>query len=750
MSTTLRFVTDRLSMAAKEYAKQSTASENKTATYIANLENLLAECQRKYTVVVNQSAVSQPLSASIANSHENNRSHDVENDDVSSAQTCSRQEVIESMTWEELSRAAHTLADLKYRSQAVSSEKIQSAVLFPQFFVDDDRQDDHSAMDDGAYSQLLVAPYFTHYNSMKLALVEVGRRLEQKRNELGSRSPRQIDIATSVVPSQWMADFLYVFGRAKTAGTQHYPKPREMADVFYATKDVRLIDDRGNSVPTQLRNYTFDIGYHCVRFGSLYTTLPFNPVNDIYMKPTVYADIELLVHYAIRTAENDDVRYDNFLRSPSSFLSGSKYMYMIEAVKCAARKIMSSFDNGLYFKAHSRYGVELMKRSQAVLADTTYTKEIAAVPDNVMVGLYLDVLENRIVYERRKEMAVFGGIRKLEARDMRLESPIGKLLNFDERSIAEFEALYKEIEPRRPERVNAQLSDRVASFRCVHRVYAMLVSAAATIYAMRSSSEDSTLQVSFVLDRCMRHDPDTGAIVYASTAEAFPGLLFYTILATPVRREDFEKINSTTATDITQPGVSSPAYFANRPDRKAFFDTFGSYAFRIDSISKAKVGTGFPVDVTSANEGMRWITNEDLAIIRASTGKQLAEAQSAFITLLAFNAHSRNASTWLTDADVIAYFKDHRSTENRRGYHKLTEFHQSYTDVRAFFALPVMYSARADLIDTSKRAKIATSESASGNHRFADMLQQITAHRDNPTTSQDVGEDVADISRFIS
>lgn len=737
-STSGHVFTDRLNLAAKEYAKQSAGSQNTTASYVANLENLVAEWKRKYTAVVNQSAISQPLLASVVADETICRDDDI-NVSPLSPQRCDRQEVIHSMTWEELSIAAHILADKKYRSHVTSSDQIQSAVLFPQFFVDGA---DGNAMDDGACTQLLVAPYFTHYNSMKLALVEVGRRLEQKRNEIASRSTMQIDISTTVVPSEWTADFLYVFDRAKTAGTQNYPKPREMTDVFYTSKTVRLIDGKCNTVPTQLRNYALDIGYHCVRFSALFTTLSFNPINDISMKPTVYSDFELLVHFAMRTSKSDNIQYEDFLRNPSSFLSGAKYLHMVEALRCAARKIMSSFDNGLYFKAHSKYGVELMRRTQVVGGDT-YSKETATVPDNIMVGLYLDVLENRIIYERRREMAVFGGLRKLENRDMRPESPIGRLLNFDERSVAEFEALYKQIEPRRPERVNAQLSDRVASFRCVHRVYAMLVSAAATLYAMRSP-EDCTIEVSFVLDRCMRHDADTGAVIYASTAEAFPGLLFYTMLASPARREDFEKISSQTVTDTAQPGISSPAYFLNRPDRKAFFDVFGSYAFRIDSISKAKVGTGFPVDVRSANEGIRWITNEDLGEIKASTGKQLAEAESAYVTLLAYNAHSRNSSTWLSDTDVLAYFKNHRSRNNQGGYQKLTEFCQSYTDTRAFFALPVMYSARADLIDTSKAAKITTGETANDGQRFALMMQQINSHRYHPTEK---GEE--DVSRLI-
>ena len=729
-----RFVRERMNSAAKKYAKRSVTNENTIASHITKLEKLVSELQQNYATVLNQSAVLQPLSLSVAPSE-----NVCDESQVLPPQGNSREEILESMTWEELSTAAHVLAENKYQSQTTTSEKIQSAVLFPQFLFADETEN-ASLLDDGAYTQLLIAPYFIHYRSMRLELVEIGRELQEKRDHLARNSTLQVDITTAVVPSEWMANFLYVFHRAKTVGTQGYPTPRELEDIFYTTKVVRRITDGHNTVSTQMRSYAFDIGYHCVRFASLFTTLPFNPLNDLCMKATLYTDFELLVHFAMRIAKND-VKYEDFLTNPSSYLSGSKYSLMREAVNHAVREIMSSFEKGLYFKANSSYGIELMKRTQSPSGDT-YSKEAAVVPDNIMAGLCLDVLENRILYERRKEMAVFGGLRKLEARDMRVESPIGRLLNFDERSVAEFEAMYKRIEPRRPQLVNAQLSDRIASFRCVHRVYAMLVSAAATVFAMRLPN-DSTLQVSFVIDRCMRHDPDTGAVIYASTAEAFPGLLFYTMLASPAKWEDFEKIATKSATDTEQPGISDPTYFANRPDRRAFFDTFGCYAFRVESITKAKVNTSFPIDVNAATEGIRWMTNVDLSIIRASIRKQLADAQSAFITLLAFNANLRNSSLWLKDANVLAYFKDQKITKDGTcKYRKLTSFHENYVDTRAFFALPVMYSARADLIDTSKLGKITTEET--GGHRLLDMLHQI-----NNTQRVDMANREEDVSSFI-
>ena len=127
-------------------------------------------------------------------------------------------------------------------------------------------------------------------------------------------------------------------------------------------------------------------------------------------------------------------------------------------------------------------------------------------------------------------MTLLSGLRNREPQDSRVESPIGRLLNFDERAVTEFKSLYKTLDPYNPEYVNGQINERVAYFSCVQRIYAMLVSAALAFYANRSQGS-SDMEVGIVMSKCMNLDESTDTIMYASTAEAFPGLLFYTMLA---------------------------------------------------------------------------------------------------------------------------------------------------------------------------------------------------------------------------
>lgn len=731
------FVRNRLNLAAREYAKRPTSDV--VSTRLLELENLVVDLTNKCTDITLHSAVNDPFK--ITSKPPSKQEEDVENDDdkddVQNITTAvSREELIQSMSWEELSVAAHVLAKNTYRPQTWSPEKIQSGALFPQFIATEDN--DKSTLDDGAYTQLLFTPYFTHYQAIRQELVESGRRLHLKRLELSKKMPHlQIDILATLSPGEWVTDFLFVFDRAKRVGASGYPSPREMNDVFFTTNIVNIIDHgTSGSHAVSLKNYAADIGYHFVRFASLYTTIKFNPVSNLNMSPAVYTDMELLVHFAMRTAQRD-VRYEDFLLQPSSYLTGTKYMIFVPAIKRAAKEIMDSFRNGLFFKARSRYGLDLQRRTLS--SSGVWKKEPAPVPNEIMVGLVMDILENVTLYERRREMAVLSGYKNLDVRDSRLESPIGRLLNFDERAVAEFKCLYRELDSSCPESVNAQLSERVASLGCVQHVYAMLVSAASTLYA-NWNPHDQKLGVSTVIDKCI-HAEDT--IKYASSAEAYPGLLFYTMLASGSRPEDFLAIPRETALEEELPGVSSPGFFEDRPDRKSFFDTFGCYAFRMKAISKSKLDNALPVDVNDTTEGIRWMTDESIHMIRSSAGKQLWESKAAYISLLGFFAHPNNRTLWLNNPDVLDYFKD---TRRKRGHYKpLTKFERTTDDFRAFFALPVMYIARMDCVDVARPHK--AHPTAGGGSRLGDILKQITTNLDEAGGEQVRPED--DVSRLL-
>ena len=83
------------------------------------------------------------------------------------------------------------------------------------------------------------------------------------------------------------------------------------------------------------------------------------------MALALYTDFELLVHYAMRTVQDKSL-YEDFLVSPSTYMSGDKYILVVSAVKNAVKRIMNSFKDGLFFKAVSKYGVQLQRCQREV------------------------------------------------------------------------------------------------------------------------------------------------------------------------------------------------------------------------------------------------------------------------------------------------------------------------------------------------------------------------------------------------
>ena len=234
----------------------------------------------------------------------------------------------------------------------------------------------------------------------------------------------------------------------------------------------------------------------------------------------------------------------------------------------------------------------------------------------------------------------------------------------------------------------------------------MLVSAAATVY-VNSSPETHQPNVSMTIDKCVHYDDSSDMVRYASSTEAFPGLLFYTMLSSGSNKSTFDKLPNISAVDRHAPGMSSPTFFEDRPDRRDFFNTFGTYAFMVTTLSKSKVSNSYPVNVSAAREGIRWMPTETINCIRASAGKQLWDSQAAYLSLLGFFAHPSNLKAWLGKEGLLNYFRDKGPAIN--GYKPLAvSFRESYSDIRAFFALPVMYSARVDFVDTTRPTPIST------------------------------------------
>jgi hypothetical protein len=703
------------------------------ATRVVDLETKLEDLSRKYRDLVTQLARTRPLAPIEVDRTAPCRGEDQKKDAPPSPPPPPpppSPRSIESLTWDEVTTAAYALAKKKYRRAEDDPDRIQAGVLFPQYLLPDEEPEQQHG--DDTYVQLIIRPYIVQYDLMRAELLENARKVSAA-EQTSSSSHVKLDIVTTVVPSQWLIDFLYVFERARRIGATVYPQFRQLENIFFTTRVLNVLDRNARTAAAaecERRNYALDIGYHLVRFGSMFTTALFAPIREFNVPPATYSDFELFVHYAMRTCE--EVNYKEFLTNPAEWLQGQKYLSLVTAVRNAAERVVTSFRRGLFFKA-TKQGLCLYKRTVAGAADDArVTKEVECVPQEIMAGLALDVLENVTVYERTRQMA--SHIFMSDMRDLRVESPIGRLLNFDQLAFREFRSLHKEV-GNHVSSFNAQLSDRLPTLRCVHRVYALLVSAAATVFASRTHDDGDesggNLRVSTVIQKCMRvpEGGDGRTVVYSSTAEAFPGLLFSVMLA--AGEEDAAVFADPWTDGVTDrpnhPGMSNETYFTAKTYRKAFFDTFGAYAFKMPALdnnkSRGHVEYYSNNRDSSSGEGIRWMTDKTLTEIRVSAANNLHEAQAAYVSLLGYFAQANNVCNWIGNKRaVLDYF---RSSIPR--YRVLTTSFQNNvtTDSMALFTLPTMYFFRVDFVDVSPRLREPSNTDHYNNRDVLRLLQSI-------------------------
>ena len=588
----------------------------------------------------------------------------------------SREEVLASLSYGEISRALHVL------NKPLLLEKNMALLLYPQYAFDHDSVEE-SLIDEHIHAEVLIRPYQVHYNAARRALNELHRITAERRIELmRTGKSSTFDVLVTTVPSKWMVDFLSLFEkRCIYDSLNNGLLTREMENIFYKTSDVYRITPDARAVRAKLRNYHCDIGYHCVRFAALFTTLRYIPKYDIDQNIS-YTDFEMLCHFAMRRTDE----YEDFLMRPSDYLFGEKFNVYVRAIQNAVDLLKASCIDSVFCVVDDQL--------QLCNGD-----DIVSVPENIIVCLVKDVMDNIERHEQERVIDNAGW-------DPRIFSPIGRMLNFDRRAAAEFMKIYKKLGPSAPEKVNGRLLRNIGKMECVTRVYAMLITASMTMYALKD--ETGIPNIELVIDRCVTYDLSTDTLLYNSTAEAFPGLLFYIMLKTWVGRMSDDK----------------------PPDMlMAFLNAFSMYVSRIPHLDSTMLQTTYLS--TDSTKGIRWLKNNVLRDISILARRPVQEARAIYINHL--KDYSLDPNKGEEEEELKKYFKDSLPSQ----YNILTpEFHKNYTDFRMFFALPVMYRAKTDLVEVKKPQK------KSGQHSSNSLIELLEQIRPPP---QDEQSDMTDL-----
>ena len=650
---------------------------------------------------------------------------EVDNDEK--AEDVVRSQWLADLTWDEITTAALALADRERTDRIHEYERLLNLRTYPQL-------GSTTVITADEHRDLLHQQAYVYYNHLMTAITEAVREAASRRARLEGTESQLI---TELLPSQWFLDFLATFSRAERIGPVEYPRIARMDDVMFRTVRGFAINAQGASARVQSTFFTVpvDVVIQLPRFAQLFADVPFHPMpedarafqlGDATASPTLslYKDFELLVHYGLATTQN----YRDFLVNPRRYLAGDRLQDTITAVADVAKKLFDTFPADCHFKpcvvpgGHG-YGLEFVKN----VAENTQKQNV---PDKIMSVLRGFILENIQVYKRKREMSVYGGLGVMTNDPMngRVQSPIGRKLNFDRGAVAEFTRLYKRISPDRPNVANAQFDSSVAQMVCVHSLYGDLMTAALAIIALRHTCNRSMRDAtSYLFQKAIYVNENV--VRYASTLEVLPGLIFYTMLGAGSRETNYATRHTIAAGQTaTDAHITNAQFFAGRPDRVTFYNTFAAYSQMLPTITEAKLtrvvpGLGFGVNtrvsgdlvgartladvedrgITGSLAGVRWLDDDLYEQLRSSLAKSIQTVRSAYINII---MHTIRGNMFYGEQSIWHYFSDCDGIST----HPVADtplttplnLRVNYIDKKTFFNLPLVFRVRSTYVDASR------------------------------------------------
>ena len=601
-----------------------------------------------------------------------------------------RNQIIESLSIDEILFACRIKSREEYDMHKTTFQNIEHLCTFPQLLKDGNSYLNRTFDDDETSVRLRIKPYLEYYDMLLEHVIreEMGNKskIEAARN-IKVKDSRVLTVFT---PSRWFQDFMQVFDCAFDINNIEYPAHYPMKNVYYEEKIVREIIDGKQSELTTIKLYSLDTIYHLVKFGSLFCTLYFQPIltESLTMQPACFTDFEILTHFAACMSE--EINYKHFAQHPQSYLYGSNYSLLVDAIRKASEIVRLSYTKLRLVFFHT-------KTAEFDLGLFQYNddgkRKPTAVPNNIMSVLRLYILDNMQMYKQRIiSRRLASGCADTDCCDdvfsIQKHTAIGKLLNFDKRSAFEFERLSRRLCKADPSSVNLQIATSVGELSCVVAIYAMLVSASGALYAL-TKDESGIVHPEKVISRTMVEQPNTNDdVLYAGSTELFPGLLAYTMLGNFKDTHKLAQSYREAVNDVEQPYMTSNKYFENRKERVAFFDSFSSYSYNLPKLQELKK--------RNAHTDMRWMSVEKLQQIRVSAKQAIQTARASYIDILL--TESVQNSEQFFNPEILNYFK----TPLDKFLSTPLKLNVNLTNNFVFFMLPLLFSTKSKLVSVEK------------------------------------------------
>lgn len=376
--------------------------------------------------------------------------------------------------------------------------------------------------------------------------------------------------------------------------------------------------------------YAADLPYHMTRVAAFMSTVPFFPTSKAQevINSAVYTDIQLLVHFAMMLA--DPETYENFAQDEARYLLREHQV---------TENVMKAIE--LLYKVQSAQSNVIKGGQNAVVIGGTVPREIATVLMNFLIDVYEIYIKN--ITLTRTEWNIYR------------DTPIGRLLNFDSRAMAEITKYVKLRVEKCGLYVNDMLRlrseiDTVSQLDCFRRVYASILTAAMVIYVgaggelndrtpledVQPSMPRLRQNISLIMERVYSVsviESETFILNgYSSSLELFPGVFYGSLMMLPGKYH------------------GDKDYYIQEPARKLFMDMFAKYSLTLSRIDESDLIKELPShrmvckspdellackrESTHATAGLRFKNIAQTITFMESNRQQINTIWAAFLRLI--------------------------------------------------------------------------------------------------------------------
>ena len=595
------------------------------------------------------------------------------------------------MTWDELHEIilAKCQQDNEHRLKTYSDaiQTLQFAELYPKCLMQSERETFAKNVNGTNHATILLTKYTTICEEyLKRCKEKVGDRKISRGDGFSSTHTY-----ASVYPCKWVESFLgYVDNHVGVHAS------------FLENKLYRRIELPLMSYEPRVEKiYAVDLPYHMCRFLSSFGSVMFVPTppdrDQFCCKYEKFSDSELLVHFSIKSNENETVCYRDFLKSPTEFCQNNSDFLNDSLCKTVRTLLMVHNnrrikENKIFFSVlnngdNKMYQLETVDTAANVAgSQIKFKKHLVSVPINVVSVFRAFILPNMEEYRiDRLHKLNMNSIDEFNNQNYEfIYSPFGKLLNFDQEATNDFYTLDTSLKTKTGLPQARHLHSSIPYMSCVVRLYSVLLQAAKAIAQVSDPVDQIKIESEHFVKNIIVHGNTIGSapmIAFVPVFEAFPGLFYFSFLSEKIHQQQLEK---------------------NHDICDKIFDMFGKYVHFIPRLNKkGSKNTEEWVHDLILPEQIRYVSVENMVSLIDANKQHVRDITCSFLNKELFNyVATDREKLWTVFRTQIP---EEHLLKDRVDTARVLYSGNHTAGIRAFFVTPISMGIKIEEIYSVKK-----------------------------------------------